>query len=113
MVAGGYGTIKGVIAFNRLTKAPMQISKIANKIRKPSLQKIDNAVRAIEDFLGGKGKIITNADDDMILMRGNKKVRFDIMDPHGDKSHFHMENGSMQILNIAITLRRNIYEMAC
>lgn len=91
LVAGGYGAVKGVIAFNRLAKAPLQISKIANKIRKPSLQKIDNAVRAIEDFLGGKGKIITNADGDMILMRGNKKVRFDIMDPHGDKPHFHLE----------------------
>ncbi len=53
--------------------------------------KIDNAAKAVEDFLGGEGKIIKNADGDTILMRGDKKVRFDIKDPHGDKPHFHLE----------------------
>jgi uncharacterized protein involved in high-affinity Fe2+ transport len=24
-------------------------------------------------------------------MRGDKKIRFDIKDPHGDKPHFHLE----------------------
>lgn len=46
---------------------------------------------AIEEFLGGKGKIITNSDGDMVLMKGNKKIRFDIKDPHGDLAHFHLE----------------------
>jgi hypothetical protein len=40
------------------------------------------------------GKVITNADGDMILMRGNKKIRFDVKDPHGDKPHFHLEKQS-------------------
>lgn len=53
--------------------------------------KIGNAVNAVEDFLGGQGKIIRNADGDTILMRGDKKIRFDIKDPHGDKPHFHLE----------------------
>ena len=53
--------------------------------------KIDNAAKAIEDFLGGQGKIIKNADGDTILMHGDKKIRFDIKDPHGDKPHFHLE----------------------
>lgn len=53
--------------------------------------KIDNAAKAVEDFLGGQGKIIKNADGDTILMRGDKKIRFDIKDPHGDKPHFHLE----------------------
>lgn len=53
--------------------------------------KIGNAVNAVEDFLGGQGKIIRNADGDTILMRGDKKIRFDIQDPHGDKPHFHLE----------------------
>jgi hypothetical protein len=53
--------------------------------------KIDNAAKAIEDFLGGEGKIIKNADGDTILMRGDKKIRFDINDPHGDNPHFHLE----------------------
>ena len=26
-----------------------------------------------------------------ILMRGDKKIRLDIRDPHGDKPHFHLE----------------------
>ena len=54
-------------------------------------QKVDNAIQAIENFLGGKGKIITNADGDIILMKGNRKVRFDVKHPHGDMPHFHLE----------------------
>jgi hypothetical protein len=53
--------------------------------------KIDDAAKAVEDFLGGQGKIIKNADGDTILMRGDKKIRFDIKDPHGDKPHFQLE----------------------
>jgi hypothetical protein len=53
--------------------------------------KLNNAANAVEDFLGGQGKIIKNADGDTILMRGDKKIRFDIKDPHGDKPHFHLE----------------------
>ena len=56
-----------------------------------SNEKIENAVQSIENFLGGNGKIITNTDGDMIIIRGNKKIRFDIKDPHGDKPHFHLE----------------------
>ena len=52
---------------------------------------LNNTVNAVEDFLGGQGKIIKNADGDKILMRGDKKIRFDIKDPHGDKPHFHLE----------------------
>lgn len=67
------------------------IPLISNKLTKPSIQKIDNAAKAIEEFLGGKGKVITNADGDMVLMRGDKKIRFDIKGSHGDKPHFHLE----------------------
>lgn len=52
---------------------------------------LKNGRKAIEDFLGGKGKIITNANGDMILMKDNRKIRFDIMGSHGDKPHFHLE----------------------
>ena len=90
MIAGGYGAIRVVIAFNRLAKVPVGIFKI-HKTRKSGFHKIDNAVKAIEDFLSGGGKTITNADGDMILMHGNKKIRFDVRDPHGDKPHFHLE----------------------
>ena len=59
--------------------------------KKGGLKKIDSTVKSIEDFLGGKGTIVTNADGDMILMRGNRKIRFDVKDPHGDMPHFHLE----------------------
>ncbi|VHO01003.1 hypothetical protein [Candidatus Rhabdochlamydia sp. T3358] len=91
LVAGGYGAVKGMIAFNRLARASVGISKIMCKTGKPGFHKIDNAVKMIEDFLHGRGKVITNADGDMILMGSNNKIRFDIRDPHGDKPHFHLE----------------------
>ncbi len=53
--------------------------------------KIGNAAEAVEDFLGGEGKIIKNADGDAILIRHDKKIRFDVKDPHGDAPHFHLE----------------------
>lgn len=56
--------------------------------------KIGNAANAVEDFLGGQGKIIKNADGDAILMKGDKKIRFDVNDPHGDAPHFHLEQQS-------------------
>lgn len=52
---------------------------------------LDKAVQSVEEFLEGNGKIITNADGDMILMRDSKKIRFDVKDPHGEKPHFHLE----------------------
>lgn len=27
----------------------------------------------------------------MVLLKGDKKIRFDIKDPHSDKPHFHLE----------------------
>ena len=32
LIAGGYGAVKGVIAFNRLAKAPMQAAKLARRL---------------------------------------------------------------------------------
>jgi RHS repeat-associated protein len=55
------------------------------------LLKLNKAITAIEDFLGGGGRIIKNSDGDTILMRGDKKIRFDVKDPHGDDPHFHVE----------------------
>jgi RHS repeat-associated protein len=56
-----------------------------------TVPKFANTLNLIEEFLGGEGKIITNGDGDTILMRGDKKIRFDIKDPHGDDPHFHLE----------------------
>jgi RHS repeat-associated protein len=71
---------------DRLTPVPKQSLNAAK-----GANKFDDAAKAVEDFLGGQGKIIKNADGDTILMRGDKKICFDIKDPHGDKPHFHLE----------------------
>lgn len=84
------------MAFNKLAKAPINASKIAKQTKNFSLQKIDNAVKSIDSFFEGKGKIITNADRDMVLIKSNKKIRFDIKDPHGDKPHFHVEKKNLK-----------------
>jgi len=66
-------------------------AKIGRTLAAKSATKVDNAAKAVEDFLGGEGKIIKNADGDAILMKGDKKIRFDVNDPHGDAPHFHLE----------------------
>lgn len=70
---------------------PIKMARVLKSGRRSSYQKVNKVVKAVEDFLGGKGKVITNADGDMILMRGDKKIRFDIKDPHGDRPHFHVQ----------------------
>jgi hypothetical protein len=94
------GTLGGaaIIRVGRLDLLPRyKISSNQRSIKdgfvkiKNSQQKVDSAIKAIENFLGGKGKIIINADGDIIVMKGNRKVRFDVRHPHGDKPHFHLE----------------------
>jgi hypothetical protein len=53
---------------------------------------IEDAAQSIEDYLGGPpDRAFPNDAGDMILMRGDKKIRFDINNPHGYDPHFHME----------------------
>lgn len=58
-----------------------------------STLKIRKAAESIEKYLGGKpdNKRITNEAGDIILVRGNKKIRFDIKNSGNDKPHFHIE----------------------
>lgn len=53
--------------------------------------KIEAAIEAVEGFFGKQGKIIINADGDIVLVGGDRKVRFDVKGSHGDKPHFHLE----------------------
>lgn len=53
---------------------------------------INRAAKAIEEYLGGPGKFIRNKHGDTIIIRGNKKVRFDINNPGKDKPHFQFEH---------------------
>ena len=53
--------------------------------------KITEAAKSIEEFLGGEGKIIKNPNGNIVIMRGDKKVRFYIGDPGEDIEHFHLQ----------------------
>jgi len=63
---------------------------IAEEIAK-SKGEIEKARDSIEEYLGGQGRHIRNKDGDTILIRGDKKVRFDINNSGNDKPHFQIE----------------------
>ncbi len=58
-----------------------------------STAKITRAAQSIEEYLGGKpDRIFRNRADDLVIMKGNKKIRFDINNPYPDKEpHFQIE----------------------
>jgi hypothetical protein len=55
--------------------------------------RIGRAVEATVDWLGGRDNVrmIVKKNGDMVIMRGNKKLRFDAFNPHGQKEHVHLE----------------------
>lgn len=53
LVAGGYGAVKGMIAFNRLARMPTQITTVIKQGTKQ--------LRGSNGFLGHKGFELTNA----------------------------------------------------
>jgi hypothetical protein len=54
--------------------------------------RISRAVKLIEEYLGGIGQVKLNRAGDIYVMRGNKKVRFDINNPGRQKKpHFQIE----------------------
>ena len=54
--------------------------------------KTDEFVNLIDNFFGGeKPRIITNKSNDKILLTGDKKIRFDFQNSHGDNPHVHFE----------------------
>jgi RHS repeat-associated protein len=56
--------------------------------------RMNDAMTEIEDYLGGPGEVIENESGDTIIMRGDKKIRFDINNTGGDEPHFHIEQQS-------------------
>jgi hypothetical protein len=52
---------------------------------------VGSAADAIEGFLGGPGEVKRNKAGDPVIVRGDKKVRFDINNTNGDAPHFHLE----------------------
>jgi len=67
----------------RFSGSALAVSKYSAKVRQ--------AADAVEEFLGGPGKVIRNKNGDTIIMRGDKKVRFDINKTSGDQPHFHLQ----------------------
>lgn len=61
--------VKGESGF---TNCPNSIKEIQN------LNKLEKIMKMIDDYVRGKGKIITNSSGNMILIRGDKKIRFDV-----------------------------------
>jgi hypothetical protein len=55
-------------------------------------QAVKDAAQAIEDYFGGQpDRTFTNPAGDLIMMGGDKKIRFDINNPGDDLPHFHIE----------------------
>jgi hypothetical protein len=65
-------------------------ANIAGAARESAV-KIARAAQSIEAWLGGPGKFIRNPSGDTVIMRGDKKVRFDINNTSGDEPHFQLE----------------------
>jgi len=66
--------------------------KAALKKATKRTDKIDDGLKAIDKFFGGKKPdVVTNKAGDKIFMTKDKKVRFDIKNSHGDKPHVHFE----------------------
>ena len=56
-------------------------------------KRVQQAEKAIDDYLGGPGTYKPSNAGDMIVQRGGKKVRFDIKDPYPhNKPHFHIQH---------------------
>ena len=52
---------------------------------------VSGAADAIEEFLGGPGEVKRNKAGDPVIIKDDRKVRFDSNNPHGDEPHFHLE----------------------
>ncbi|MGL5263762.1 MAG: hypothetical protein ACRDAI_04190 [Candidatus Rhabdochlamydia sp.] len=83
LVAGGYGTIKGVIAFNRLVKAPIQISRLA-KTERLTRTKIKSYLLNTESY--NKNQIVSDLETIGLKIRGQSPDRrfMNFRDKHGN-----------------------------
>ena len=60
-----------------------------------SYRRIRDAAKTIEEYMGGQPRVIKNKDGDFVMMRGDKKIRLDMNNPHPHKEpHFHIEKGT-------------------
>jgi hypothetical protein len=60
-------------------------------VSKLDQQAIEKAAKMMEDYLGGKPRIITDEYGDTVYMSGDRKIRFDINNPGNYDPHFQIE----------------------
>lgn len=53
--------------------------------------KVDNLMKQIDEVVVSGGKVKINKAGDPIITKGDKRIRIDSNNPHGDKPHFHHE----------------------
>jgi RHS repeat-associated protein len=53
--------------------------------------KVDDIVKQIDEVVESGGKVKINKAGDPIITKGDKRIRIDSNNPHGDKPHFHHE----------------------
>jgi hypothetical protein len=108
LVTGGYGAVKGVLAFNRLTKASIQAARLANQIRKPALLKAEQIIERLETFLGKDSRLFNNIHGDLLIESkdGLRQFRMDLNYPKPHKNpHTHLieyeirKNKKFEIMN--------------
>lgn len=108
LVAGGYGAVKGMIAFNRLARMPIYISKIASKNSNTDLLKARNLIEKLEAFFGKEPRTFKNSHGDLLIESkdGLKQFRMDLNHPAPHKNpHTHLiefemrKNKKSEIMN--------------
>ncbi len=108
LVAGGYGAVKGVMAFNRLAKMPMQAARLASQVRKPTLLNADQIIKKLETFLGKDSRLFKNSHGDLLIESkdGLRQFRMDLNHPKPHKNpHAHLieyemrKNKKFEIIN--------------
>jgi hypothetical protein len=53
--------------------------------------KVDDIMKQIDEVVEEGGKVKINKAEDPIITKGDKRIRIDSNNPHGDKPHFHNE----------------------
>jgi hypothetical protein len=108
LVAGGYGAVKGVMAFNKLARMPVQAARLSNQIRKPAFLKAEQIIERLETFLGKDSKLFKNSHGDLLIESkdGLKQFRMDFNHPKPHKNpHSHLieyemrKNKKFEIIN--------------
>ncbi len=90
----GFKTIGELKLYRQLVKNGKNIEEATELTKKSVNKNIDNIKGQIKEYLGEDmkmGEKKNGSDKYFISEDGNRKIRFDIDNPHGDKPHMHIE----------------------